>query len=506
MTNTYLKSIFLLLLCIFSFGKIYGQQVVYDFDRPEALDGKVPFDRAFQLKLVHIKPEVTAISATIYPVGVTNYRKLMKDAGLTRKGKRVNGKRIFLSNDVLLSNTLTPILVDSVTRNVNFADTGTQAIIPHLITLQPSTDYFIQINTYSKRELTDAESAAVLAALVSNDAIPTLLNTFARVNLADPHSHFDQTFSGFVRAIRENALSTARKINKDYTLDLSDKDLASQLHSYAEMYNKIANATLQLRDISEDARLNDSLKRIAGNDFVAKATNTLMQVDWSTIKESDTSAIMAQFYRVIPKDSSFTVNRTYGLIAKNIKAAIESRDAANRYLTYSLIANSIKLQGVLACTYPEEFVKQASQFIASDLGLAYVWGIGRVNPYIGVQVALSPLDDSIPLREYKGFGPIVRSRLSFLIGISVDAVAKDSVRRGIIGGQALILGTGIKLWPWLKVNSGFYLYYREPTNPTTAKDNLRFHGSPFVSLSIDVRVQSLLNGVGSAIFRTRQNM
>ena len=92
MTNTCLKSIFLLLLCIFSFGKVYGQQVVYDFDRPEALDGKVPFDRAFQLKLVHIKPEVTAISATIYPVGVTNYRKLIKEAGLTKKGKGVNGK------------------------------------------------------------------------------------------------------------------------------------------------------------------------------------------------------------------------------------------------------------------------------------------------------------------------------------------------------------------------------------------------------------------------------
>ncbi|NLR77365.1 hypothetical protein [Chitinophaga eiseniae] len=505
MTNTYLKSIFLL-LCIFSFGKIYGQQVVYDFDRPEALDGKVPFDRAFQLKLVHIRPEVTAISATIYPVGVTNYRKLIKEAGLTKKGKGVNGKRIFLSNDVLLDNTLTPILVDSVTRNVNFADTGTQVIIPHLITLKPSTDYFIQINTYSKKALTDAESAAVLAALVSNDAIPALLNNFAKVNVANPHIPFDQTFSNFVRAIRENALSTARKINKDYTLELSDKDIISQLHGYAEMYNNIATAAIRIEEISRDALLNDSLKKVAKNNFVAQATNSMMQVNWSAIKEPDIPAIMAQLYHVIPKDSSLSVSGTYGLIAKNLKAAIESRDAANRYLTYSLIASSIKLQGVLACTYPEEFVKQASQFIASDLGLAYVWGIGRVNPYIGVQVALSPLDDSIPLREYRGFGPIVRSRLSFLIGISVDAVAKDSVRRGLIGGQALILGTGIKLWPWLKVNSGFYLYYREPINPTTAKDNLRFHGSPFVSLSIDVRVQSLLNGVGSAIFRTRQNM
>jgi hypothetical protein len=501
-----LPALFLLISLICS-KKGVSQTIEYNFNQPDTIMGSLPFDRTFSFKFTHIDTaNVSAIVVRIYETSVTNYRKILKSANYKAARAANKTRAVAITNQDILDEECDLIMKpDSIVKYKDFKDST--AYMKSLITLRPSSDYFIEIKTYKSTRLTADQKAALAKAINNAAAFKKLLNDVAIRNIKNPGSSFDG-LNGLAGKMNTTVAVIVRAQDPDYTYHPVDpKDLADTLGHFL---TDLANASGRLDEIAANFKKSETNRKLLPNsDSVFKLVKGhLLATDWMSITNGDSA------YKAIVDEIDKQKNAFKGLkddngadtglvfVMTKVDAAIASRQPFLDGLVNNTLVEHVDIASASGSTYPKEFLKQASEFIRSDLGLAYVWGIGRANTYVAAQISLGPLDDSIPLREFKGFGNIMRSRLSFMIGISVDAVAEDSVRRGLIGSQALILGSGFKLWQWLKINGGFYMYYGEPRNPLEDRNRLTFKASPFVSLSIDIRVQSLLNGVGNAIFKS----
>jgi hypothetical protein len=471
--------------------------------------GILPFDRPFHFKFTHIDTaKVNAIVIRIYETSVTSYGRILRNLGSpTRKQMRKGNitKAITITNqDIIREGARLVIQPDSLVKYTDFADST--AFMKSLITLKPSTGYFIEISTYEKLPISASEKRMLAARISGSVIVSGLINKFAYQNIANPETVFD-SLDLMSDSINVAVARIVKATNPAYTFH--EIDLSNKL---GDIFIDLANINSSIEGIEQAFSRDSNTVKALIPTYKTDLKNfkqLLLRTDWFNIDNQTSSykaiqdligALRAKFNALT---NTFATPEMLDLIKGDIDRSINHKKKVLDTLINQTLVNRVSKGKALTTTYPKEFVKQANEFIRSDLGLAYVWGIGRVNPYVAAQISLSPLNDSIPLREYKSVGNVLRSRLSFMIGMSVDAIAKDSVRNGLIGRQALILGAGFKLWQWLKFNSGFYLYYTQPKNPMIARDRLSLKGSPFISLSIDIRVQSLLNGIGTAIFKTQ---
>ncbi|WPV65954.1 hypothetical protein [Chitinophaga sp. LS1] len=163
------------------------------------------------------------------------------------------------------------------------------------------------------------------------------------------------------------------------------------------------------------------------------------------------------------------------------------------------IEAAIFAHGQTGSTYPMSTEDHLKLHVTLDLGYAYVGQIDRGNLYAGMNIYFRAIDTSLPLKNYRRtFKDIVGSRLSLLLGISLQNIDQAGVRRGLIdNSKALVTGMGVRLLPWFKVNTGAYLYYKYPSNPLENKNKMTFTGSPFVSLSIDFNLSKFLGSFGN---------
>ena len=486
-----------------------GQTIEYDFRNRDRILGVLPFDRPFAIQFTHIDTgRVDYIVVKIYQTSITDYKRIMKDLPADQ-GKKVSGNRtaaITITNkDVLFSGAAWVIKLDTIRRN-NFVDST--AYSTSLITLKPSTGYFIEIITGRSIPISAKEKEVLAKRIATSPKVASLINRFAKANITQDDVSFDT-----VNELADDLNKAVEAVVKETDPSYNFRPVNVQ-RNLGNLFAGIANVRDRITDLQENFGVGDSVNLKALPTYKQEVKKLLDQMEganWFSIKKDEASgdyraiksaiASTKKKFAEIPAPGSLPAEFDKMMI--DIDKAIEQKALVLDTLITKIWVNQVSRDGVLSATFPKEFVKQATQFIRSDLGLAYVWGIGRVNPYAAIQISLTPLDDSIPLRAYHGIWNTLRSRMSFMIGISVDGIAKDSVRKGLIGNQAVILGSGFKLWQWLKVNGGFYLYYSQPENPLIDRSRYSFKGSPFVSLSIDIRVQSLLNGIGSAIFKNQ---
>jgi len=506
MTKIYI--LFLVFFQVLCSAETEAQTVEYDFDRPDTLVGEIPFDRPFTIKFTHIDTaRVGAIVVRIYETNVTNYRSLVRSARpatpKSSKGKRRSvTSAVELTNDLFLSQPGTIVIKpDSIVKYKHFRDST--ACMQSFITLKPSAGYFIEITTHEKIPISKLEKKRFASDFRADLRIRRIINNFAQEYILDDQKNVDDVdkVSTDLNAVVADIVERV-----DPVYDFTPVDIDTLLSS---LFIDLLNVRVQIIDIDETIANNAATMVLLPEyqQTLFSLYQRLLDINWYNLKKGDPAyrslrnlvTSTKNAFRGTPTDT--TVADALEELMKQVDVAIAHKERIMTVIIDKIWVEHISKGGAISNTFPKEFLKQAGEFIRSDLGLAYVWGIGRVNPYIGAQISLSPLNDSIPLREYKSLGGILRSRVSFLIGISIDGIAKDSVRKGLIGNQALILGGGFKLWQWLKINSGFYLYYSQPRNPLHDSNRHSFKGSPFFSISIDVRVQSLLDGIGSAIFK-----
>ncbi|MFP5040030.1 hypothetical protein [Parasediminibacterium sp. JCM 36343] len=515
--------IIILLVCFFAVNS-YGQDIQYDFKNPDTIKGILPYDLPFRIHFLNIDSQkVKQIIVNIYQVDITNYHGILNDVGYKNVHSASKTLRIITNNDVLNFSKNPIIALDTIFYGIDFS--STDAYTKSFITLKPSVGYFIEVKILDQQQLNDAAKKELIAKIEQDTKTESMINDFAKKNINERNTNLDISNKVIAASFVKNVSVIIKATNKKYAVANIDSVNIKLKSAFGEMFKTLSIIsgyinTYQQR-FNKDTVFKKSKKFVNDssmiNSYILKIKNDLLAQNWFNLnKDSNLVVKFQNEFKPIKKyidsvDNTIFISSNFAgikeLDAENwdslINVVITEKSNAINTIIEKIIVDNVVLENALATTYPKEFVKQANQFITSTAGYSYVWGIGRWMPYLGIHISPSPLNDSTPLRQYKGFGNFLRSRFSLLIGMSLESVAKDSVRRGVLlSDKALILGTGFRLWTWLKINSGFYFYYTEPKNPLLDRNNLTAKASPFVSFSIDVRVQSLLNGIGNSIFRT----
>lgn len=163
------------------------------------------------------------------------------------------------------------------------------------------------------------------------------------------------------------------------------------------------------------------------------------------------------------------------------------------------LSESVYSHNELGNTYPTDLEERFKMHVTLDLGYAYVGRVDRFNLYAGMNIYMRAIDTALPLSNYRGkFLDVVGSRTSLLVGVSLQSIKKEGIRRGIVSDDmALITGVGFRLLSFFKINGGAYFFYQYPTDPLANKNNYHVKAAPFVSLSLDFNVRSFLQSFGN---------
>ena len=163
------------------------------------------------------------------------------------------------------------------------------------------------------------------------------------------------------------------------------------------------------------------------------------------------------------------------------------------------LSESVYSHNELGNTYPTDLEERFKMHVTLDLGYAYVGRVDRFNLYAGMNIYMRAIDTALPLSNYRGkFLDVIGSRTSLLVGVSLQSIKKEGIRRGIVSDDmALITGVGFRLLSFFKINGGAYFFYQYPADPLANKNNYHVKAAPFVSLSLDFNVRSFLQSFGN---------
>lgn len=205
----------------------------------------------------------------------------------------------------------------------------------------------------------------------------------------------------------------------------------------------------------------------------------------------------------------------------DLRAAVErARDAAGR-----LLNDLARLEPVLAereaaldrlseflrrtassevpvvATSTGSFTTRAKNHVSADVGVLYAGEIGEVVPYFGANFYTRPVNRDVPLSQYSGLA--FRRRFSFMIGATVSSVEEASasgrvLRDNVFASSALVVGAGLRLTDSARLSVGVLVLQENASNPLV--DDLELAAEPFLAVSIDWDVRSVLGQVGNAIF------
>jgi hypothetical protein len=136
--------------------------------------------------------------------------------------------------------------------------------------------------------------------------------------------------------------------------------------------------------------------------------------------------------------------------------------------------------------------------ITPDFGYVY-YGYQNefqgLAPYLGAQIEFRYFDKDIPFR-------LIANKtwlhyLSFTTGITLTSVGKAGKRDDFFSGKSLLTGLGFRLSNAIRITAGGILFYKEDPDP--AIDNKKLNMTPFVGISIDLRLKSIMGDLTDLI-------
>ena len=446
-----------------------------------------PFDQFFTIKLKDVPANVISIKVKLYEYSDKKYRAIVKS-----------------------NNTLTQAILDAAAKTYEFsgkrfqkADKDIDVMIR--AKLKPAYDYFVEITGDTAKPLTLAEKRIIKAALIGNSVFSDFFGEIVATYIANPTVPFSGVLSSMQRNFNNSVDAALRQVGPQYQfIPVTDLEQIEQLTQISQFASSVKEIHDKIKEIETDISGNSSEKAMLAN------SNQLMvqlfQTDWGNLSIGDTnynalngslSSVLTPFAGDLTQT---TLKYKQGIIKFEIDNLIASRQAVINILISKVIPHVIKLDAIVS-TYRADFVKNSKFYITLDAGLAYVWRIDRVLFYSGTNIYFRPVNKNIPLSSYKRFRDFMGVRASLLIGVTFSDFEKPNVRKGLIGNSALVLGGGFRINQFLKLNAGTMLYYRYSENPLISKDRLYTTFSPFVSLSLDLDVKSLVGGIGTSIFK-----
>jgi hypothetical protein len=496
-----MKAKLLIIICMVFSIVALGQNVKtinYKFNE-ESLSDLLPFDQHFVIKVTDLE-DMDSLILKIYEIKKYAYKKLYNEKG---------GSNNELKMEIIKKNELA--FISPVFTRANDFKNGI-CKIQVTAYLQPNSRYVLEFKTKKLTPLSDAQQEELTDAIRNDAQIQNLLNTEIVANLRANASNRSATnWTPLTKQLSQRANTVIMAVNTDYTIK-KDIDFHAQLlkvnnilRSNINILERLGILTKRYREFITDSLIpngtdkrNNELRRV--NTDSSRFAQMLTNDDWINLNEDRIDAIMDFYKRVINKNfiSDTAIKRKLSDNEIDVEKKLQNILVAKDEFVAEFVkikVNTVFNSSGSGSTYSPDLIVRAKQHVTFDAGYAYVWSIDRGNAYVGMNIYFRGVDTSLPLKNYRAnFKDYMGSHFSLLIGLSVESIKKDSVRRGLLGnGSALITGIGYKLLPWFKINGGAYLYYKYPVNPLYDKQRVSFTASPFVSLSIDVNLSTLFN-------------
>jgi hypothetical protein len=135
--------------------------------------------------------------------------------------------------------------------------------------------------------------------------------------------------------------------------------------------------------------------------------------------------------------------------------------------------------------------------IIADGGLIFTGfqtGFNTVTPYVGINIAMRPMDSDIPFQELiKNRNIRWYQRFTANLGLTLSSIAKQNYRTNLFGNDNVMIGLGYKLSHVFNVNFGGLIYQNVDPNPLLDKKTIGV--APYVGISLNLKIKDALGDI-----------
>lgn len=426
-----------------------------------SLDKHFPFDKLFTLRLTNIPAAVDKIEIRLQtdPVAIADYK--------SKKARTDDGP------------------ADIILKTWNRGDATDLVIASYL---KYNTDILVKITTFATRPITEDQKPALRNALAGDPDIGAIVAKMGKVSATDAPSVLVDYKAEIIGVLKKSL----QKINPNYSF--KEPDAIPVIQILRDFRQGIFNVEEPIKDFETFTQQSDTKKA-----SLRKAFNEL---NWGSLQVS--SPQYQAFKEIIVSlkaeepagDANTAVKNSLDVMANAFDPTITKRNDLIKGLIDRVILTDSYEASAVNTTYDPNFVNSAASYITLDIGIPYVARVDRVIMYSGINIYFRPIDKSIPLEHYKKWDRIWSST-SFLLGVSLASIEKEGQRKGLIGTNALVVGFGYRVLPFLKLTVGTFCHYRYDNNPVIDLGRYHFSTSPFIGLSIDADVKQLFSAFGT---------
>lgn len=476
MNNQLRRFYFILVLLFFDLNAARSQndsdaQVVEFNLTDNKFKSSVPFDVPFMIEFTHVVSTVNSLSIKIYE---------LEDEGKSKK---------------TILDTLWMRAMDDGSTVVDF---------PVISRLAPNKDYVVSIKAGTIRNLDAGESSYLEGYLKTHSDLDGVINKIVNKYVKDSMAPL-KDLSGLLIELNQKAQAAVKRQNEQYELHI--KDLVPALTALAQFTatgRDINTGLLELQSAlvrvvpppTNDIKLFAPYSDVNKIDIAALSSGTDKYREFLAVLDT----IKTHQNKIIPHATAITPSASAvvtitGDLTNTLGDLIAAKGSlVDAVVKLIIVKNTMAFQPIVS-TYSKDLSKNASLYFAGDIGGGYGTYPDWWFTYSGFSIYFRPLTKSLPLSKYKGVRNVFASRASFLFGITLNSVAKENIRKGIVGNSALVCGLGFRLTPWFKINGGTLIYRSFDTNPTVSHENDFTTFSPFFAASIDIDVKDLFGSI-----------
>lgn len=488
---------YILLLFLFIFGPAVSQaedddekgykEVTYDCATSK-FSSLVPFDRPFVIEFINIPDTIRKIR-----LGIKAIPKVQKII-------EAHPDDTVITDEDLYNYSREPELrITDVQPPGGFKDHKASVLVP--FQLLPNKNYYFNIELVTYRQLTEKEKADLTNCLKQNPQLNNFISDLVKARLDNPFGGFEGT-SIELKKFNETGQAAVTACNSNYIL--TDKlEINDQLKKIIALKSAIIN--IQSKLDTNDRTLTPKAKEVLSNTLI-----WLKGYKWSEINQEHIIAPLEYYLndtvgkKAPPTDSKVIegkIEKVKKEIDTFIELSVELVNDLNAEALRAIVTGTIK-QHPLGETYFSDPVENSKLYITGDVGLSYSFFTDKLLLYTGANIYFRPMNHAVPLSQYNdNLCEYLGTHLSFLLGFTTKDMTELGKRKGAFNDKGLVIGVGYQPIPVFKLNGGGLVYRSAPKNPLLAGSGYKTTVSPFVSISVSLKVRDLLEGVGTALFK-----
>lgn len=196
--------------------------------------------------------------------------------------------------------------------------------------------------------------------------------------------------------------------------------------------------------------------------------------------------------------ASRALTRVGGILNDRLAGLLASRESAVADLAEAY-RTQVEGISIIAGSTTGSFQTQSRNYISADTGIVCTPELGECNTYAGTNIYFRPINKAAPLNQFGGFFQTLDRRLSATIGLTAQGVGDEKTRDDLFNNQSLLLGLGARMTNSVRLTAGGLLFKKLDPNPLVDDESLTT--TYFLSISFDIDVAPLLQGIGS-LFKT----